>query len=861
MQSNNENTPELNKKIRDDLICPISQELMTKPVIAADGHTYEQAFIEQWIKRNPKNAISPLTGAPLEHHQLTPNHTIKKIIDAYLADKPKRKQKKLDELSLTKIIESREKELSALKERTDLLEEKAKVVELREKELSALKERTELSEKKARIAELRREKEIAELKKRTALLEESKNIAEKQTHQISSVKTTALSRPEDLNKKIKLLDAVVNGDLDLVLVSLAETPSFVYARFDITDLSKRVFSNITIFQYSIWASDIEMCEIILNYLPHHIARRQLQELEESRLDITNVYGARFSFDDLIGSYTQYLKNHDSICWSMNIRSYQYELPAWVVYMFTEEGNNTAWTQQEPERAYKRVKSQAYKNWHKQLSPDYDINTAGSLDAFYRWMHSNAMQTSGNYEKFTRKKTNGQEILQFKKRKDITEECASKDNRSKNKKHENQMDLSPIDAFDQHMFILLREYTILRQVRLRKYLITMENQFKANYPNEVSVHQFSKATKDLLTAVIRGDIKSVEQYLKSDKQLVQSKGDITDLSGRTFTQITAFQYAFWAMDIWMCNAILKYLPTEKAAEQIQIFESERQDITKIYGAQFNFNPLVEAYDKYLGRGFRAYWSAVGEEQYKIPAWVIYAFTELGYDSSWCLKNPNKPFSRIGNEAFNSWHKQIKFSVEADALGSAWVSDRATSESGKRFGQACPLPYMMNGMDTTHDIETIKKFNTYLVEQFQIFKQTLTAKKTHQPSELPSTRSAKETQASSNKPIRRQLSAGSIKFFQEVRELAPKEMDAMLEKNPHRANIFSQGKKRDTILGHQVRFLSEVKKPELIDETVEKIKILEKHGADWGMQYDERSQSAKSLLEQVEPDVRAKLGTKP
>jgi hypothetical protein len=55
---------------------------MENAVMAADGHTYEYDCVSQWIKNRGGRAISPLTGERLDHHDLTPNHTLKKIIDA-----------------------------------------------------------------------------------------------------------------------------------------------------------------------------------------------------------------------------------------------------------------------------------------------------------------------------------------------------------------------------------------------------------------------------------------------------------------------------------------------------------------------------------------------------------------------------------------------------------------------------------------------------------------------------------------------------------------------------------------------------------------------------------------------------------
>jgi hypothetical protein len=35
----------------DELSCPISFQLMTDPVVADDGHTYQREAIEEWIHK------------------------------------------------------------------------------------------------------------------------------------------------------------------------------------------------------------------------------------------------------------------------------------------------------------------------------------------------------------------------------------------------------------------------------------------------------------------------------------------------------------------------------------------------------------------------------------------------------------------------------------------------------------------------------------------------------------------------------------------------------------------------------------------------------------------------------------------
>ncbi len=59
-------------------ICPITQEPMKHPVIASDGHSYEEYAIKQWFLTSNK---SPLTGLTLNSTRLIPNHALRKIIE------------------------------------------------------------------------------------------------------------------------------------------------------------------------------------------------------------------------------------------------------------------------------------------------------------------------------------------------------------------------------------------------------------------------------------------------------------------------------------------------------------------------------------------------------------------------------------------------------------------------------------------------------------------------------------------------------------------------------------------------------------------------------------------------------------
>lgn len=66
--------------IPNELMCPITFELMEEPVVAADGHTYERKAIEQWLMRH---RTSPKTNAPLDSRTLVPNHSIRSLCQVY----------------------------------------------------------------------------------------------------------------------------------------------------------------------------------------------------------------------------------------------------------------------------------------------------------------------------------------------------------------------------------------------------------------------------------------------------------------------------------------------------------------------------------------------------------------------------------------------------------------------------------------------------------------------------------------------------------------------------------------------------------------------------------------------------------
>ncbi|XP_011654847.1 U-box domain-containing protein 35 isoform X2 [Cucumis sativus] len=59
--------------IPNHFICPILQDVMNDPCVAADGYTYDRQAIEKWLQKNDN---SPMTKLPLPDKNLIPNYSL-----------------------------------------------------------------------------------------------------------------------------------------------------------------------------------------------------------------------------------------------------------------------------------------------------------------------------------------------------------------------------------------------------------------------------------------------------------------------------------------------------------------------------------------------------------------------------------------------------------------------------------------------------------------------------------------------------------------------------------------------------------------------------------------------------------------
>jgi serine/threonine protein kinase len=71
------------QRLPDSFLCPISFQVMTDPVICADGYSYERDAIASWLG---KSNCSPMTNEELSNRSLTPNHALRSAIERYTSD-------------------------------------------------------------------------------------------------------------------------------------------------------------------------------------------------------------------------------------------------------------------------------------------------------------------------------------------------------------------------------------------------------------------------------------------------------------------------------------------------------------------------------------------------------------------------------------------------------------------------------------------------------------------------------------------------------------------------------------------------------------------------------------------------------
>ncbi len=193
-----------------------------------------------------------------------------------------------------------------------------------------------------------------------------------------------------------------------------------------------------------------------------------------------------------------------------------------------------------------------------------------------------------------------------------------------------------------------------------------------------------AIKKLLHYTVLGRLDKVDEMLNINPKLTLSSNTITDLSDRTFYQITAFQYAAWALDIEMWDVILKYLDEPSACAQLKLLEENPEKYSK-HGAHYDHTPSMrkkheyeEYYDRWDQDQWQHYWQKeVGGVQRQYPAWLVYAMCEEGENVAWVENNmKNKKITRQYDKDHLRWWFNREYN--GGKLGESWACLRGEFE---------------------------------------------------------------------------------------------------------------------------------------------------------------------------------------
>ena len=215
---------------------------------------------------------------------------------------------------------------------------------------------------------------------------------------------------------------------------------------------------------------------------------------------------------------------------------------------------------------------------------------------------------------------------------------------------------------------------------------------------------AKNTK-LLMLVAHGEEPQAHALIGHQSKVLLERGDVTDYSGRTFKNITAYEYAYWAKDWHMCRMLESHMDEETKAVTLSNCEKmERDGLTYTQhgvpfpgSKHFDFTPLKNAYNNYLQvynrwvantatlAELNDAWRAIGVEQLDVPAFVAqeYCRPDRSFYPKPVFNEPNLPrlltFYNYSTSRVGRWFPSVV--SDTDGLGVSFVLSRGGAERGE------------------------------------------------------------------------------------------------------------------------------------------------------------------------------------
>ena len=129
------------------------------------------------------------------------------------------------------------------------------------------------------------------------------------------------AQPMDQKAVERVLRLVAEGEQDKVEALIKKNPRLMMEPGRVTDLSGREFKQITAFRYAVWALDIHMWEMLLQYLPTEVAGKQLAALKSEG----TAHGKYYNLQLLIDALKMYVDKFDDWSWIQRDRHWQTEV--------------------------------------------------------------------------------------------------------------------------------------------------------------------------------------------------------------------------------------------------------------------------------------------------------------------------------------------------------------------------------------------------------------------------------------------------------------------------------------------------------------------------------------------------------
>lgn len=516
----------------------------------------------------------------------------------------------------------------------------------------------------------------------------------------STIKLVGKLDPKALGQ---LLKCVAEGEQNQAEALIQKNPELLLAQGSVTDLSNRTFKNITAFQYALWAVDYHMWTMIQKYLLVEAQAEQYKTLENKGTS----HGKHYNLQPLLGALRGYIDNaakwnfdkQAREYWSENVGGAQKSLPAHVVNEYCRFDRSfipcpTEWQSPLPRRQV------VHDVWDGSKYVDaywFSVPQLGASAAFSRcggarpsligaaimWRPSDLPNTD----------LPGLQALwnaRIQQLKSLGVQLEA---------HLKSSQASPSSINSSSSFFAASNPPKLEgKVEAKQVTATLLQVVPKSVPEKSAAAAVvdEKPLGQLLRFVAAGEQDQAEALIKQDSKLLLAAGSVTDLSDRTFEDITAFQYALWAMDYHMWTMIQKYLPAEAQAEQCQLLESK----STVHDKHFDFKPVLEALRVYVDnaakwnydqRAVDQWCKKVGGAQKLLPAHVVneYCRSDRAFDpcpAEWQSSLPRTRAVEIHDGS--KWGKGGWFTppAPAESLGSSFAFLRGrASAAGSRWGR--------------------------------------------------------------------------------------------------------------------------------------------------------------------------------